>query len=130
MHCFTLTCRRFKLNIRSTLRWFSQLTNLASIFWLTSSPQPPPEFFFISAGLCKNHELKLKLWWVGARKRKEFIFCNIFLSRGKIFKICVLTQCIVYWINLYILLHIKKHYFNHLCCLFSKSLKAFSVSLR
>ena len=28
----------------------------------------------------------------------------------------------------YILLHIKKHYFIHICCLFSKSLKAFSVA--
>ena len=28
------------------------------------------------------------------------------------------------------LLHIKKHYFIHFCCLFLKSLKAFSVSIR
>ena len=41
----------------------------------------------------------------------------------------------IYWVlnilseYMYILLHIKKHYFIHFCCLFLKLSKAFSVSL-
>ena len=27
--------------------------------------------------LCKNHKLKVKLWWLGARYKKECIFCNV-----------------------------------------------------
>ena len=45
----------------------------------------------------KNCELKVKLWWVGARERKECIFCNVYFVRREFFKIFVLSQCIVYW---------------------------------
>ena len=48
----------------------------------------------------KNRKLKVKLWWVGARERKmrEF-FVPFILSEGNFFEICVLSQCIVYWIH-------------------------------
>ena len=44
-----------------------------------------------------NHKLKVKLWWVGARKRKKRVFFVPFiLFKGFFFKICLLSQCIVY----------------------------------
>ena len=46
----------------------------------------------------KNHKLKVKLWWVRARKKKAF-FVSFILSEGKFFTIYVLSQCVVYWIN-------------------------------
>ena len=81
----------------------------------------------------EDRKLNVKLWWIGARKRKKRIFFVPFiLSEGNFFKVCVLSPFIVYWIhfqNIYILLHIKKHYFIHFRCLFLKSSKAFNVSL-
>ena len=86
----------------------------------------------------KNPKLKVQLWWVGARerKKKDFLYClfcpkEFFLTFVLIYSI---SQCIVYWIHEYTfkintLLHIKKHYFIQFCCLFIKSLKAFSVFL-
>ena len=48
----------------------------------------------------KNRKLKVKLWWVGARKRKKrAFFVPFILSEGNFFNICVLSQCIVYWIH-------------------------------
>ena len=45
-------------------------------------------------------KLKLKLWWVGARERKNWVFfVRLILSKGIFFNICVLSQCIVYWIH-------------------------------
>ena len=45
----------------------------------------------------KNHKLKLKLWWVGARKRKKrAYFVPFILSEGSV-NICVLSLCSVYW---------------------------------
>ena len=62
-----------------------------------------------------NRKLKVKLLWVGARKKKkrEF-FVPFILSKIIFFYICVLSQCIVYWIHIFrtnILLYIKKRYF-------------------
>ena len=77
--------------------------------------------------------MKVKLWWVGARERKErAFFVPFILFEENFFNICVLFQRIVYWIHfrLYILLHIKKHYIIHFCCLLLKLSKAFSVYLR
>ena len=49
----------------------------------------------------KNRNLKVKMWWVGARERKKRVFFVPFiLSEGNFFKTCVLPQCIVYWIHL------------------------------
>ena len=48
----------------------------------------------------KYRKLKAKLWWVGAHKRKkEAFFVPFIFSEGKFFKICVLSQFIVYWIH-------------------------------
>ena len=56
----------------------------------------------------KNRKLKIKLSCVGAYERKKGHFCNVFffLSEGNFFKVCVLSQCIVYLIhfqNIYII---------------------------
>ena len=56
----------------------------------------------------KNCKLKVKLWWIGARKRKKRTFfvtfvlseVNFVFYDFLFFKICVLCQCIVYWIHL------------------------------
>ena len=48
----------------------------------------------------KNCKLKVKLWWVGARERKKStLFVMVILSEENFFKVCVLFECIVYWIN-------------------------------
>ena len=44
----------------------------------------------------KNRELKVKVWWIGARERKKnAFFVTFILSEGSFFKVCVLSQCIV-----------------------------------
>ena len=49
---------------------------------------------------CKNSKLKVKLWWIGARERKNrTFFVSLILPEGNSFKICVLSQCEVYWIH-------------------------------
>ena len=44
---------------------------------------------FRETNLCfslhKNHELKVKLWWVGARERKEMHFCNVYFVQRNFF---------------------------------------------
>ena len=87
----------------------------------------------------KNCKLKVKLWWIGALKRKKrTFFVTFILSEVNFvfydflfFKICVLCQCIVYWIHLQNIhtFTYQKIYFIQVCCLFLKSLKAFRVSL-
>ena len=85
----------------------------------------------------KNHKLKVKLWWVGAHKRKKrAFFVPFFFSEGNFFNVLmcsvfVLFQCVVYWIHFQ-----NVHTFTYqktlpptLFRLFLKSLKAFSVSL-
>ena len=48
----------------------------------------------------KNRKLKVKRWWVGARKRKKrAFFCAVHFVRRVFFNISVLSQCIVYWIH-------------------------------
>ena len=45
----------------------------------------------------KNYKWKMKLLWVGARKRKKSVFFVTFISFGRhFFSIWVLSQCIVY----------------------------------
>ena len=57
----------------------------------------------------KNHKLKVKLWWAGAHERKMRAFFVLFvLSEENFFKICVLSQCIVYWIHFW-----NKHTFTY-----------------
>ena len=49
--------------------------------------------------LKKNCKLKVKLRWVGVRERKKGIFCTVYFVQRQFFKICVLSQCTVYWIH-------------------------------
>ena len=51
-------------------------------------------------GSDKNRKLKVKLWWVGARKRKRRAFyVQLILSKENYFQISVLFQCIVHWVH-------------------------------
>ena len=58
-------------------------------------------------------ELKVKLWWAGSRERKKRAFFITFISfEGHFFNICVLSQCIVYWINfqnIYVYFYLPKN---------------------
>ena len=57
----------------------------------------------------KNRKLKVNLWWAGACKRKKgAFFVPFILSEGNFFIICVLAQCIVYWIQ-YAYFYISKN---------------------
>ena len=64
-------------------------------------------------------------------KRGHFLYC-LFCPKEIFFKFVstLNVKCIEYTFRIYILLLIKKHYFIHFCCLFLKSSKAFSVSLK
>ena len=69
----------------------------------------------------KNSKLKVRLWWVRTCKRKkEGIFYMFYLS----------LWWIDYTFRIYMLLHIKRYYFIHFCCLFLKSSEAITVFLR
>ena len=87
----------------------------------------------------KNHKLKVKLiktelWWVRARERTERAFLYRFftiLSEGNLFNICILFQCMVYWIhvqNIHTFTY-QKTLLHTLFCLFLKSSKAFAAPL-
>ena len=82
--------------------------------------------------LIKNRKSKEKLWWVGACERKKNAFSVRFiLSKGNIFNICVLYQCILYWIlfqNIHTFQY-QKTLLHTPFPLFLKSSKFFSVSL-
>ena len=77
-----------------------------------------PHTVFERQTLCissyKNHKLKVKLWRVGACKRKQReSFVPFILSELNFFNLLVLSQCILYWIhfpNIHTLTY-KKHYF-------------------
>ena len=65
-------------------------------------------------------------------KEKRAFFVPLILSKGFFFNICVLSQCILYWIHFQ-----NKHTFTYQkallhtrFCLFLKSSKVFSVSLK
>ena len=63
-------------------------------------PQTVLKWWTMCFSLFKNCELKVKLWWAGARKIKKSAFFVVFiLSEENFFNICVWSQCIVYWIN-------------------------------
>ena len=80
----------------------------------------------------KNRKLRVKLRWVGARKRKKRIFFVPFiLSEGNFFNIYILCQYIVYWIQ-FQNIHTFKYQrtlLHTLFCLFLKSSKAFIIFL-
>ena len=95
-------------------------------------PHPVLERRTLCFSSYRNRKLKVKLWWVGARERKKrAFFVPFILSEGNFFNICVLSQCIVYWIhfqNIHTFTY-QKSLLHTLFCLFLKSSKAFSVSL-
>ena len=99
----------------------------------TESRLENPTYSFRETNLVlQRNKSKTVMSW-SSRKKKEDNFCTVYFVRKEFFfNICVLSQCIVYRIpfQIYIRLHIKKHYFVNFCCLFLKLLKAFSVSLR
>ena len=73
----------------------------------------------------------------GLQKEKEGIFCTIYFVRKNLLSIWALSQCIVYWIHFntleyteYTYFYISKNITSHTFCLFLKSSKAFSASLR
>ena len=74
---------------------------------------------------------KTVMSWSLGKKKKEVFFILFILSEGNFlrFVFYLNVQCIEYTFRIYILLHIKKYYFIHFCCLFLKLTKAFSVSL-
>ena len=66
--------------------------------------EPPPptvlEWQTLYFSSCKNCKVKVKLPWVGSRERKKkTFFVPFILSKGNFFNVCVLSQCIVYWIQ-------------------------------
>ena len=68
--------------------------------------------------LISESQLKVKLWWVGARKRKKRTsFVPFILSEENFFNICVLSRCIVYWIY-FQNIHTFTHQKTILCTLF------------
>ena len=73
---------------------------------------------------------KTAMSWSSPTKKKAF-FVPFILSKGNFlrFVFYLSVQCIEYTFRIYILLHLKKYYFIHFCCLFPKKTKAFSVSL-
>ena len=79
---------------------------------------------FFERQTSKNSELKVKLWWVGSRERKKSAFCEKFiLSERHFYNICVLSRCILYWINfqnIHTFTYQKTLLYTHFC-LFLKS---------
>ena len=68
--------------------------------------------------------------WISWRK-EESIFCIVYFVRKKFFKICVLSHCVVYWMdspNTDTFTY-QKALLHRLFWLFLKSLKTFNVSL-
>ena len=74
--------------------------------------------------------------WSSRKKIRAFLYRSFCPKESFLtFVFQLNAQCIEYHFGIeytfriYILLHIKKHYFKHFFCLFLKSPKAFSVSL-
>ena len=65
------------------------------------------------------------------QKEKGHFLNRLFCPKEKFstFMFYLNVKCIEYTFRIYILFHIKKHYFIHSSCLFLKSSKSFSVSL-
>ena len=83
------------LKVTIEKNWLSQILDFLSL----KNPYPG-QFLGSSNSRNKNCEFKVKLWWVGAGERKKSAFFVTFiLSEGNFFNICVLSQCIVYWMN-------------------------------
>ena len=103
-----------------------------------SKIENPPHTFrdtnLVLNSLYKSPKLKVKLWWLGvsSRKKKSAFLVTFIFSAGRFFYICVLAQCLVYWINfenIYTFIH-QKILLHALFCLFLKLPKTFKVSSR
>ena len=70
---------------------------------------------------------KTVMSWSSRNKTRAFLLSFILLKGHFLALGFYLTENTF---RIYILLHIKKHYFIHFCCWFFKSLEAFSESLR
>ena len=78
-------------------------------------------------------QLKVKLSWVEARDRKtRALFATLIFSAKTFFKICVISHSMGYCINFQNIhsFTYQKTLLHTLFCLFLKSSKAFSVSLK
>ena len=104
--------------------------------WKWKIPHTPLGRWTLCFRSCKNCKLKVKLWRVGARERKNSVFCNVslfcFLSAGYFFSICVLSvSSVLSKLSEYIYFYLSKNITSYFfCCFFLKSSNAFSVSLR
>ena len=99
--------------------------------WKWEMPPSVLEKWTMCFSLHKNCKLKVKLRWVVAREKRKSAF-NVYLVQRKLLYICILSQCIVHWVNyhnIYIFTYQKLLPHIHFCCLFLKSLKALSISL-
>ena len=82
----------------------------------------------------KNLKLKVKLWWVGTRKRKKGSFLYRLFCPNEVFflHLCFMSvYSVLYWIQ-FLKIHTftyQKTLLHTLFCLLLKSWKAFSVSL-
>ena len=82
--------------------------------------------------LIKESQIKSKtvMSWISLKK-KEDIFCTVYFVWGNFFNICVLLQCIVYWINFQKIQTstYEKTLLHTLFSFFLKCSKAFGASL-
>ena len=102
--------------------------------WKWKIPHTVLERWTMAISSYKDCELKVKLWCVGARERKKgaFFITYVLFCRKGIFLAFVFylnVYCIENTFRIYILLHVRKHYFIHFCCLSLKSSKAFILFL-
>ena len=80
----------------------------------------------------KNRKLKVKLWWVGTRKRKKDFLYRSSCPEGNFFDICLLFKCIMYWIhfqNIHTFIY-QKTLLRTLFCRFSKSVESLRCILK
>ena len=83
-----------------------------------------------SFGKIKVMSLRSNFMRWTSQKNKEGIFCTAYFVQREVFENLCFISIYEYTSRVYILLHIKKHYFIQFYCLFLKSSKAFNVSLR
>ena len=72
----------------------------------------------------KNRKIKVKLWWVGARERKQRAVFEPFAT----FMFYLNAECIEQTFTIHIFLHIKKHYFMYTFLLVFKIVCSVSLS--
>ena len=80
----------------------------------------------------KNLKLKIKFWWLGARKRKKrAIFVLFILSKGNHFLtyFFISMYSVINTLSEYTYFYVSKNITSYIFCLFLKSPKAFSVFL-